>query len=52
MLGFSDPNKIQLPEFLTANLTFMDTDKKGYKPNYRDTFFLLDILEHNIVKSS
>lgn len=46
MSEFSVPNKIQLPEPLTANLTFMDTHKKGYKTTIEIHFlFLPDILQ-------
>lgn len=41
MLQFSSLNKIQLPEFLTANLTFMETPQNVTKPITEILFFFL-----------
>lgn len=50
-LRISALNKIQLPECLTANLTFMETQKKGYKTNLPRSFFTGYIITRQ-VKSS
>ena len=52
MSEFSAPNKIQLPELLTANLTFMDTLKKGYKTTIEIHFLFFTGYITTQVKSS